>query len=35
MAEIDNWRDAPLWEPESIARATRVWFNYLGARPTA
>jgi UDP-glucose 4-epimerase len=35
MAEIDNWRDAPLWDPESIARATRVWFNYLGAGPGA
>ena len=35
MAEIDNWRDAPLWDPESIARATRVWFNYLGAGPAA
>jgi UDP-glucose 4-epimerase len=31
MAEIDKWRDAPLWDPESIAHATRVWFNYLGA----
>jgi UDP-glucose 4-epimerase len=35
MAEIDNWRDAPLWDPESIAHATRVWFNYLGAGPAA
>jgi UDP-glucose 4-epimerase len=35
MAEIDNWRDAPLWDPESIARATHVWFDYLGARQVA
>ena len=28
-AEIENWRDAPLWEPESIAEATRTWFQYL------
>lgn len=35
MAEIDKWRDAPLWDPESIAHATRVWFNYLGAEPVA
>ena len=32
MAEIDKWRDAPLWDPESIARATRIWFDYLGPR---
>lgn len=31
MAEIDKWRDAPLWDPESIRRATRTWFEALGA----
>ncbi len=31
MAEIEYWRDAPLWDPESIARATKTWFEYLGA----
>ena len=35
MAEIDKWRDAPLWDPESIAHATRVWFDYLGSRQVA
>ena len=35
MAEIDKWRDAPLWDPESIAHATRVWFSYLGGEPAA
>jgi UDP-glucose 4-epimerase len=35
MAEIDNWRDAPLWDPESIAQATRTWFDYLGAKQPA
>ena len=30
MADIDNWRDAPLWDPESIAKATKTWFEYLG-----
>jgi len=35
MAEIDNWRDAPLWDPESIARATRVWFEHLGSKEIA
>jgi UDP-glucose 4-epimerase len=31
MAEIELWRDAPLWDPESIARATKLWFDHLGA----
>jgi UDP-glucose 4-epimerase len=35
MAEIDKWRDAPLWDPESIARATSVWFSYLGVGDAA
>src|SRR6185312_10273095 len=30
MGEIERWRDAPLWNPESIAEATRTWFRYLG-----
>ena len=30
VAEIDNWRDAPLWTPESIGDATKTWFKYLG-----
>jgi UDP-glucose 4-epimerase len=30
MAEIDNWSDAPLWDPDSIADATKTWFTYLG-----
>jgi UDP-glucose 4-epimerase len=29
MAEIDVWKDAPLWDAESIAQATKVWFDYL------
>jgi UDP-glucose 4-epimerase len=29
-AEISRWNDAPLWEPESIAKATETWFRYLG-----
>jgi UDP-glucose 4-epimerase len=29
-AEIDNWKDAPLWDPDSIAKATETWFSYLG-----
>ncbi len=30
MQEINNWRDAPLWDRESIAEATATWFKYLG-----
>ncbi len=30
LAEIEYWRDAPLWDPESIARATKTWFEFLG-----
>jgi UDP-glucose 4-epimerase len=29
MAEIENWRDAPLWDPDSIKDATRTWFEAL------
>ncbi|HUN49634.1 MAG TPA: NAD-dependent epimerase/dehydratase family protein [Candidatus Sulfotelmatobacter sp.] len=29
LASIDYWRDAPLWDPHSIAGATKVWFDML------
>jgi UDP-glucose 4-epimerase len=29
MAEIEVWKDAPLWDPASIAKATKTWFDYL------
>jgi UDP-glucose 4-epimerase len=29
VANIDYWRNAPLWDPESIAKATKTWFEYL------
>jgi UDP-glucose 4-epimerase len=29
VANIDYWREAPLWDAESIAKATRTWFEYL------
>jgi len=29
MAEIDNWQDAPLWDPDTIAEATKTWFEYM------
>jgi len=27
---IDDWRDAPLWDQNTIAEATKDWFKYLG-----
>jgi len=27
---INNWSNAPLWETESIEKATRTWFKYMG-----
>jgi len=30
LEHIDYWRDAPVWEPTSIAKATEGWFKYLG-----
>ena len=29
LEAIDQWRDAPLWDSESIAEATSGWFKYL------
>ena len=31
LHSIDKWRDAPVWDEESIAEATRDWFTYLGS----
>jgi UDP-glucose 4-epimerase len=30
VEHIDYWRDAPLWNAESIREATTNWFKYLG-----
>jgi UDP-glucose 4-epimerase len=30
MTEIQSWRDAPLWDPDSIKQATKTWFEALG-----
>ncbi|MBT4769111.1 MAG: NAD-dependent epimerase/dehydratase family protein [Rhodospirillaceae bacterium] len=30
LENIEYWREAPLWEPESIAGATKTWFEHLG-----
>jgi UDP-glucose 4-epimerase len=29
LANIDYWKEAPLWDPTSIAKATQTWFEYL------
>jgi UDP-glucose 4-epimerase len=29
LANINYWRNAPLWDPDSIATATKTWFEYL------
>ncbi len=29
VANIEYWRDAPLWDAESIADATQMWFRYM------
>lgn len=30
LVDIERWRDAPLWDPDRIAEATKTWFQYLG-----
>jgi UDP-glucose 4-epimerase len=30
LADISHWADAPLWDPSSIAQATKTWFEFLG-----
>ncbi len=34
LDHIELYRDAPVWEPEGIARATADWFRYLGREET-
>lgn len=29
LENIDYWRDAPVWTPQTIAKATKEWFEYL------
>jgi UDP-glucose 4-epimerase len=33
LEQIDYWHEAPLWEPDNIAEATKTWFKYLGGPP--
>ncbi len=30
LQQIERWRDAPVWDTESISEATQDWFRYLG-----
>ncbi len=32
LEHIEDWRDAPLWNPDSIAESTRQWFAFLCER---
>ncbi|MCK5267825.1 MAG: GDP-mannose 4,6-dehydratase, partial [Spirochaetes bacterium] len=29
LEQIDYWREAPVWVPETIEKATEDWFKYL------
>jgi UDP-glucose 4-epimerase len=33
LENIDYWREAPVWNPTTIAHATKEWFEYLSPRP--
>lgn len=35
LADIEHWRNAPLWDVHSIAKATETWFKYLQKQRTA
>jgi UDP-glucose 4-epimerase len=30
LERLEDWRDAPVWDPASISKATSSWFRYLG-----
>ena len=32
LDNIDYWKDAPVWTPETIKEATKEWFDFLGRR---
>ena len=34
LKNIDFWKTAPVWNPDSIAEATRDWFRFLGGEKT-
>lgn len=35
VANIDYWRNAPLWDPDSIAHATKPWFEFMSPQGKA
>ena len=34
LGSLEDWRDAPVWNPENIQQATSKWFQYLGDKIT-
>ena len=32
MKEIDNWKNAPLWNKKNISEATKIWFKYMNKK---
>ena len=32
LKNISDWQDAPVWNSESISKATETWFKYLGKK---
>ena len=35
LANIDLWKDAPVWSPDGIAQATKAWFEMLAKKEEA
>jgi UDP-glucose 4-epimerase len=35
LQHIGDWRDAPVWTPETIAEATKPWFEFVGGNRPA
>ena len=35
LIDIDRWKEAPLWDPSSIAQATKTWFRYMSPERAA
>ena len=29
LSKIENWKDAPLWDVDSINKATKTWFRFM------
>jgi len=32
LERMEDWKDAPVWDPSSINKATSTWFHYLGEK---